>query len=540
MFRLTPILKRRNVAAIARVALNDDRDKAAVITETTTTQVRSVVVIDLDSEGATEINLNAYDLLWLDGSTLLISTRSAHEPRAVFSLRLGESPREIAQATHPGETLLLHSAGWSGFALIEHNHPRWSFFDLMSAANPLATTNISQKGPPGTTCALVDDSIFCSSFTSNHGGVVTRTPLGSRSAPKTIHIAPSGGSIAHIVPAKAGLAVITSFGSHATITTISSSGEVISNSDSGGPTTTFSPAPTYQRGQQVLVRGHSFLRPSESITIEEAPQWSQGSRVVGCDTCVERALTAKSSDGTIIPISLVTPKEPQGLLVKVYGSYGLPSRAEFSPEVLSLARRGVAVAIAHVRGGGELGPLWHSSAVGANKLRSVADLRASIAELSGVLGIPTTRIIVYGRSAGAWLAAKVATTYPNSFRALILEAPLVDLTDVASNPSLPLFEREKYEWGDSLDVRRDLSPKLSAGHISVDLLAMVPLEDELVPIHDTLRWLRNFQCQQSPSFRTIVSLIPGANHDGPRSRSAVDEWSAAQEIFIRDVVSRGQ
>ncbi len=538
VFRLTPILNRHQVSAILRVATNNSAKVIVVIAQTPATSRQILLIIDTRTGATSEINVDAYDALWMDNSSLLFSARVNYEPRAVFSLRLGEAPREIASTKEPGEALLLRSSGREGYGFIEHSHPEWSFFEVANSSNPSHTKIITSKGTPGSACSILENSIFCSSFSKHPNGSISRTALGGESRPHTVYVESSGGAISHLSPCSEGLAIFTSHGSYSTQSVISSEGALVRAPLHGGETTTLVPAPSYIGGTGSRVTRRSFLRPNETMSVECMPNVSPAQRSRFCESCVERSLSTISADGVSIPISLVTPSNPRGLLIKVYGSYGVSSRAEFSPEVISLTHQGIAVALAHVRGGGELGPSWHSQAKSANKARSVEDLSASISELSRMLNLPPQRVILYGRSAGAWLAAKTATLHPEKISALILEAPLLDLEKVVPNKTLPLYERERHEWGVSPKVLRAFSPTLPLHKMSIDLLAQIPLRDQLAPPYDTLRWLRDFECHQSPHFRTIVSLLPEADHSGPTSRLAVDEWSAAQEVFIKNVIER--
>jgi oligopeptidase B len=282
----------------------------------------------------------------------------------------------------------------------------------------------------------------------------------------------------------------------------------------------------------------SFLIPHETISLDDVNNSSHQQDRPFCEICVERSLTAVSEDGTSIPVSLVTPAHPQGLHINVYGSYGVSSQAQFSPENISLLEAGIAIALVHVRGGGELGPLWHSQAQGPKKMRSVMDLSAAISELSRIVALPPQRIILSGRSAGAWLAAKTATLYPEKIGGLILEAPLLVLEKAVPNKALPLAERERHEWPNSPATLRALSPVPPLQNVSIELLAQVPLQDQLVPPDDTLGWLADFKCHQSEQAHTIVSLLPGADHGGATSQADIDEWNAAKETFIKQVIER--
>jgi hypothetical protein len=536
--RLTPIMNRHKVKAITRVSVSHGAQTIAVIAHSAVSPRQILLIIDTRTAAESKIDIDAYDILWIDSSTLLVSERVNYEPRAVFSLRVGEPLRKIVSIQESGEALLLRPSGREGYGLIEHSHPRWSFFEVINSSAILSPRIVTSKDMPGSDCSILESSIFCSSFITHPKGSIARMALRGGTHPRTVYVETSGGAISDLAPSSERLAIFTSHGSYSTISVISSDGALITPPTPGEATTTLVPASRDFGGEGSQVTRRSFMRPSETITIDDAHIARSPQRASICDECVARSLTAVSLDGTSIPISLVTPSNPRGLLVNAYGSYGVTSHAEFTPEIASLTRQGVAVALVHVRGGGELGPSWHSQARGVNKTRSVEDLSASVSELSGLLKVPARRVIVHGRSAGAWLAAKIATLYSEKIGGLILEAPLLDLERVVPDKALPLFERERHEWSESPHVLRVLSPNFSRRQLSIDLLAQVPLRDQLVPPDDTLRWVRDFQCHQTPGFETIVSLLPGVDHSGPASRAAIDEWSVAQEIFIKRVIEK--
>jgi protease II len=536
--RLTPILMRHQASSVVRVATSATVKRLAVIAQTRAASRQKLLIIDTKNGKESEIDIDAYDALWLDDSTLLISERFNYEPRAISSLLVGESTRRVISATEPGEVLLLRPSGKEGYGLIEHSHPEWSFFELIDSSSPDRPKVITSRSTPGKTCSILEDSVYCSSFTSAPNGSISRMALRGRHIPQTVYVESPNGAISHLAPCGDGLAVFVSRGTYSSVSVISTTGTIVKAQMSGGPTTTLVPSPRRPDPHHLWITRRSFLIPDENIALDKALDWSQPRRSPFCESCAERSLVAVSEDGTSIPISLVTPAHPRALLINVYGSYGVSSQARFTPENISLLEADIAIAIVHVRGGGEFGPLWHSRARGAEKTRSVADLAASISELSRLLALPHQRIVLSGRSAGAWLTAKTASAYPRMIGGLILDAPLLALEKVIPDKTLPLSERERHEWGESPDALRALSPIPTLQNISIDLLAQVPLQDELVPPEHTLRWLSDFQCQQSQRFQTIVSLVPGAGHGGPASQSAIDEWNAVQEAFIKNVIDR--
>jgi oligopeptidase B len=164
-------------------------------------------------------------------------------------------------------------------------------------------------------------------------------------------------------------------------------------------------------------------------------------------------LTARAADGTEVPISLVyrkdqrTPGKPQPLLLYGYGSYGLPTDPWFSSARVSLLDRGVVFAIAHVRGGGDLGRTWYDAGKLAHKRNTFTDFIAC-AEALVERGYTTpARLAIEGGSAGGLLVAAAVNLRPDLFRAVLAEVPFVDVVNTMLDESIPLTVGEFIEWG---------------------------------------------------------------------------------------------
>ncbi|MBA3589551.1 S9 family peptidase [Methylibium sp.] len=179
---------------------------------------------------------------------------------------------------------------------------------------------------------------------------------------------------------------------------------------------------------------------------------------------------ATAPDGTKVPISLVYRRDlranagantkadehtleqtnearPQPLLLYGYGSYGIPSEPEFSSARLSLLDRGVVFAIAHVRGGGDLGRTWHDAGKMAEKHRSFSDFIACAEALIEQGWTEPSRLIIKGGSAGGLLVAAAVNQRPELFKAMVAEVPFVDVINTMLDESLPLTVGEFLEWG---------------------------------------------------------------------------------------------
>jgi oligopeptidase B len=169
------------------------------------------------------------------------------------------------------------------------------------------------------------------------------------------------------------------------------------------------------------------------------------------DYACERVL-AEASDGTRIPVTLVYRKElrvagPQRLLLYGYGSYGLSLPDSFSSSRLSLLDRGVIYAIAHVRGGGELGEPWRDAARMKSKMTTFSDFIACAQFLIRAGYTTPGKMATSGGSAGGLLMGAVLNLRPDLFRCAVLKVPFVDVVNTMLDASLPLSTSEYIEWG---------------------------------------------------------------------------------------------
>lgn len=161
---------------------------------------------------------------------------------------------------------------------------------------------------------------------------------------------------------------------------------------------------------------------------------------------------AEAEDGARIPISIVRRSEvdPEGrnpLLLYGYGAYGYPLPVVFSSSRLSLLDRGIVFAMAHVRGGGELGKEWHDRGKMEFKRNSFSDFIASAEHLVSANYTTPSKLVILGGSAGGLLVGAAVNLRPDLFRAAIAHVPFVDVVNTMLDPSLPLTVGEYLEWG---------------------------------------------------------------------------------------------
>lgn len=170
---------------------------------------------------------------------------------------------------------------------------------------------------------------------------------------------------------------------------------------------------------------------------------------------VAERITARAADGTAIPISLVyrrdvardTTHGGAPLWLTGYGAYGYPYPTTFSHARLSLLTRGVIYAIAHVRGGGDLGKRWHDQGRMQHKPNTFTDFIAVAEHLIAERYTSAPRLFIEGGSAGGLLIGAVVNMRPDLFGAALADVPFVDVLNTMSDPSLPLTVGEYEEWG---------------------------------------------------------------------------------------------
>jgi oligopeptidase B len=169
------------------------------------------------------------------------------------------------------------------------------------------------------------------------------------------------------------------------------------------------------------------------------------------DYACER-IFAKAPDGTEIPITLVYRRQlraagPQRLFLYGYGSYGVSVPDSFSSVRLSLLDRGLIYAIAHIRGGGELGEPWREAGRMKNKMTTFTDFIACAEFLERAGYTTPEKMATSGGSAGGLLMGAVLNMRPDLFRCAVLKVPFVDVINTMLDASLPLTTNEYIEWG---------------------------------------------------------------------------------------------
>ncbi|WP_426573524.1 S9 family peptidase [Aquihabitans sp. McL0605] len=259
---------------------------------------------------------------------------------------------------------------------------------------------------------------------------------------------------------------------------------------------------------------------------------------------------ATAADGTQVPISLVwkpaaVPADgPAPCLLYGYGAYEISMDPWFSIARLSLLDRGVVFAIAHVRGGGELGRNWYEDGKFAFKRNSFSDFVACAQHLVDTGRTAPSMLAARGGSAGGLLMGAITNLAPSLFRAVVAEVPFVDPLTTMLDPSLPLTVIEWDEWGDPLHTTEaygwmkayapyeNVAPAADGEYPAV--LATAGLNDPRVGFHEPAKWVARLRDQghgagtvDSDGRPVVFKVELGAGHGGPTGR--YDAWK--EEAF---------
>jgi oligopeptidase B len=242
---------------------------------------------------------------------------------------------------------------------------------------------------------------------------------------------------------------------------------------------------------------------------------------------------AVAEDGTRVPISIVcrrgTPRDGSApCLLYGYGSYEHSVDPGFSITRLSLLDRGFVFAIAHVRGGGEMGRAWYDHGKMLEKKNTFSDFVACARHLVSANWTSAARLVARGGSAGGLLMGAVANLAPSAFAGIVAQVPFVDALNSILDPSLPLTVTEWEEWGDPLHdpavyaYMKSYTPYENVAPARYPaIFALTSLNDTRVLYHEPAKWMARLRSAASGG-PFLLKTEMEAGHGGRSGR--YDAW----------------
>ena len=256
---------------------------------------------------------------------------------------------------------------------------------------------------------------------------------------------------------------------------------------------------------------------------------------------------AVAEDGEKVPISLVYRKHmrmgpAQPMLLTGYGAYGHPHDVHFSSTRLSLLDRGVIYAVAHVRGGGEMGTRWHDEGRMLNKRNSFTDFIACAEYLTDARYTDSSQLVIEGGSAGGLLVGAVSTLRPDLFRAVIADVPFVDVINTMLDDTLPLTTGEYEEWGDpreatAFEYMLSYSPYDNLARKDYPaMLVETSLNDSQVMYWEPAKFVARLRDLKTDHNPLLLRINMEAGHGGASGRYEFLKEIAFSYAFILGVV----
>lgn len=248
---------------------------------------------------------------------------------------------------------------------------------------------------------------------------------------------------------------------------------------------------------------------------------------------------ARATDGTMVPISLVYRKPlvkdgTRPMLLYAYGSYGSSTDPAFSSNNLSLLDRGFIYAIAHIRGGQEMGRYWYDQGKLLNKKNTFTDFIAAAEHLVQQRYTSKEKLAIRGGSAGGLLMGAVVNMRPDLFKAVVADVPFVDVINTMLDASIPLTTGEWIQWGDPhkteyYSYMKSYSPYDNVARKAYpNMLVTAGLNDPRVGYWEPAKWVARLRANKTDNNLLLLRTNMGAGHGGASGR-----YDALREMAIR-------
>jgi len=310
-------------------------------------------------------------------------------------------------------------------------------------------------------------------------------------------------------------------------------------------------------GSRVLRLGYTSMTTPESIFDYDM---GTGDRVLrkkqevlgGYDpgNYISERVMVPARDGVEVPLSIVRRKDlpPDGsasLLLYAYGSYGYSTDPVFDPDVFSLLDRGFSYAIAHVRGGQEMGRLWYEDGKLLRKKNTFTDFIDCARYLIYEGYTSPERLVARGGSAGGLLMGAIGNMEPELFAGIVAHVPFVDVITTMLDESIPLTTSEFDEWGDpndeaSYEYMLSYSPydQVEAKNYPA-IMVTAGLHDSQVQYWEPAKWVAKLRALKTDDRMLVLRTNMDAGHGGASGRYDAYKERAEEYAFMIEVVNSG-
>jgi oligopeptidase B len=256
-------------------------------------------------------------------------------------------------------------------------------------------------------------------------------------------------------------------------------------------------------------------------------------------------------DGVQVPVSILLRKGTRldgtsPLLLYAYGSYGATTEPTFSSNVFSLVDRGMVYAIAHIRGGQEMGRQWYDDGKMMKKKNTFNDFIDVAEFLVKNKYTRPDRLVANGGSAGGLLMGVVANMRPDLFKAIVAEVPFVDVINTMLDASLPLTAQEWEQWGNPKDPAQYAYLRSYSPYDNIEkkaypwILATTSVNDSQVMYWEPAKWVAKLRAMKTDSNPLYFKINLAGGHGGSSGRYERLKETAFKYAFILDAVGLAQ
>jgi oligopeptidase B len=260
-----------------------------------------------------------------------------------------------------------------------------------------------------------------------------------------------------------------------------------------------------------------------------------------------RRVMAPARDGVRVPVSILLRRGTRldganPLLLYAYGSYGYTMEPGFNSAVFSLVDRGFVYAIAHIRGGQEMGRQWYDDGKMMHKRNTFTDFIDAAESLVKERYTRPERLVANGGSAGGLLMGAVANMRPDLFRAIVAEVPFVDVINTMMDASLPLTAQEWQQWGDPHDstqyaYMRSYSPYDNVTRQAYPwMLVTTSLNDSQVMYWEPAKWVAKLRALKTDTNPLYFKINLAGGHGGSSGRYDRMHETAFRYAFMLEAV----
>jgi oligopeptidase B len=261
-----------------------------------------------------------------------------------------------------------------------------------------------------------------------------------------------------------------------------------------------------------------------------------------------RRFMVTARDGARVPVSMIVLRDgwkqdgTHPLLLYAYGSYGATTEASFNSSVLSLVDRGFGYAIAHIRGGQEMGRQWYDDGKMMKKKNTFFDYIDVADYLEREKYTSKDRMIANGGSAGGLLMGAITNMRPDLFHAVVADVPFVDVINTMMDASIPLTAQEWQQWGDPHVAEQYAYMKTYSPYDNVErkaypwLLVTTSLNDSQVGYWEPAKWVAKLRAMKTDTNPLYIKINMAGGHGGSSGRYDVLRERAFRYAFMLDAV----